>query len=314
MPELSIIVPVYKVEPYLRRCIDSILAQTFRDFELILIDDGSPDNCGTICDEYAAKDERIIVIHQKNQGVSAARNAGLDIATGKYVSFLDADDTFSENMFSIMTLIQKKQDVDVVICGFNSITENGMLIAESNVIERRYTKDELVTAVYSLPNPVEGVCWNKLFLRSKIDGLRYKIGMSRAEDTLFQLEYFMHIHSGYAISERLCNITQRHNSASRTETVNAMAEALTGVRQVYQSAFSLSLTKEQVSTAINYVLDQTIRFATKIKVIGKRTNVPYRLELWKAKYNMLRIIAYAYVNKLLSKAKIHGYIMGMIKL
>lgn len=83
MPELSIIVPVYKVEKYLPRCIDSILAQTFGDFELILIDDGSPDGCGRICDEYAQKDKRIVAIHQKNMGVSAARNAGLDIEIGR---------------------------------------------------------------------------------------------------------------------------------------------------------------------------------------------------------------------------------------
>ena len=113
MPELSIIVPVYKVEPYLRRCIDSILAQTFRDFELILIDDGSPDNCGAICDEYAAKDSRIIVIHQKNQGVSAARNAGLDIAKGTYLGFVDSDDWIEPEMYETMIATAKEKQVDV---------------------------------------------------------------------------------------------------------------------------------------------------------------------------------------------------------
>lgn len=92
MPQISVIVPVYKVEKYLHRCINSILNQTYRDFELILIDDGSPDNSGHICDEYAAKDGRIRVIHQKNSGASAARNAGLDCAVGDYVVFCDSDD------------------------------------------------------------------------------------------------------------------------------------------------------------------------------------------------------------------------------
>ena len=92
MPEVSVIVPVYKVKPYLRPCVDSVLAQTFTDFELILVDDGSPDNCGAICDEYAARDGRIHVIHQENAGQGKARNIGMDRAVGKYLIFLDSDD------------------------------------------------------------------------------------------------------------------------------------------------------------------------------------------------------------------------------
>lgn len=88
MPEISIIVPVYKVEKYLDRCVKSILAQTFTDFELILVDDGSPDNCPKMCDEWAKKDERIRVIHKENGGVSSARNAGLRVAVGKYIGFV----------------------------------------------------------------------------------------------------------------------------------------------------------------------------------------------------------------------------------
>lgn len=91
-PTISVIVPVYNVEPYLHECVDSILSQTFTDFELILVDDGSPDNCGAICDEYAAKDSRIVVIHQENGGLSAARNAGIDIMRGEHVTFVDSDD------------------------------------------------------------------------------------------------------------------------------------------------------------------------------------------------------------------------------
>ena len=102
IPEFSVIVPVYKVEQYLGRCIASVLAQTFADLELILIDDGSPDESGAICDRFAAEDDRIIVIHQKNRGVSAARNAGLDIARGKYIVFVDSDDAVEENYLECM--------------------------------------------------------------------------------------------------------------------------------------------------------------------------------------------------------------------
>ena len=92
MPQISVIVPVYKTEAYLRRCVDSILAQTFTDFELILVDDGSPDKCYAICEDYKAKDNRVSVIHKKNGGVSSARNAGLDAARGVFVTFVDSDD------------------------------------------------------------------------------------------------------------------------------------------------------------------------------------------------------------------------------
>lgn len=95
MPQVSVIVPVYKVEPYLRRCVDSILSQTFSDFELILVDDGSPDNCPAICEEYAASDKRVCVVHKENGGLSSARNAGLRIAQGRYIMFCDSDDYVS---------------------------------------------------------------------------------------------------------------------------------------------------------------------------------------------------------------------------
>ena len=100
-PYISIIVPVYNVEKYLERCLNSIKNQTFSDWECILIDDGSPDNSGKICDDYAARDKRIMVKHQKNGGVSKARNIGLGSATGEYVTFLDSDDWLDSNAFAI---------------------------------------------------------------------------------------------------------------------------------------------------------------------------------------------------------------------
>lgn len=114
--KLSVIVPVYNVEPYLRRCIDSIINQTYKNLEIILVDDGSPDNCGQICDEYANKDSRIIVIHQKNSGASVARNVGMDIASGEYISFVDSDDRISLDMYKDMINILECNDLDIVCC------------------------------------------------------------------------------------------------------------------------------------------------------------------------------------------------------
>jgi len=125
MPTISVIVPIYKVEDYLCRCVDSILAQTFKDFELFLVDDGSPDNCGAICDDYAKKDSRITVIHKKNGGLSDARNAALDVATGQYITFIDSDDWVVDNHLESMLTALQKNHADMAICNFISAYDDG---------------------------------------------------------------------------------------------------------------------------------------------------------------------------------------------
>lgn len=121
MPKISVIVPVYNVEPYLHRCVDSILNQTFSDFDLILVDDGSPDNCGVICDDYAQKDCRVHVIHQKNGGLSAARNAGIDWAfsnsDSEWLTFIDSDDWIHRDFMWQMLASAEKHGVDLSMCG-----------------------------------------------------------------------------------------------------------------------------------------------------------------------------------------------------
>ncbi len=132
MPIISVIVPVYKVEPYLHRCVDSILKQSFTDFELILVDDGSPDRCGEICDEYAAKDSRIHVIHQKNGGISAARNAGIDLvfanSDSQWISFIDSDDWVHIQYLELLFTANQKHSTLVSQCG--------LYRTEGDVIER----------------------------------------------------------------------------------------------------------------------------------------------------------------------------------
>ena len=115
-PKVSIIVPVYKVEPYLAECVDSLLRQTYREIEVILVDDGSPDNCGAMCDEYALRDSRVKVIHQKNQGPSVARNAGLDIAAGEFVGFVDSDDLVSEEYVEYLLKIAIENNANMAAC------------------------------------------------------------------------------------------------------------------------------------------------------------------------------------------------------
>ena len=116
--KVSIVIPIYKAEKYLRTCIDSVLGQTYKDLEVILVDDASPDRCGEICEEYAKKDSRVRVIHKENEGVSKARNAGLAIATGDFVQFVDSDDYLAEDMTQKLVEQMEQQKVDLVLCGF----------------------------------------------------------------------------------------------------------------------------------------------------------------------------------------------------
>ncbi len=135
MPEISIIVPVYKVEAYLDRCVNSILNQTFKDFELILVDDGSPDRCPQMCDEWAEKDDRIKVIHKENGGLSSARNVGLKIASGNYIGFVDSDDWIVLDMYEILYSLIIKYDADIS-CGQLKIVNDFIpYIKEKNIIK-----------------------------------------------------------------------------------------------------------------------------------------------------------------------------------
>ena len=130
MPLFSVIVPVYKVEKYLKRCVDSILMQKNADFEVILVDDGSPDNCGNMCDEYASIDKRVTVIHQENRGLSGARNSGIRKAVGQYVIFIDSDDYWNnENGLSELSkTINENESLDIICFGVNIVSEKGELV------------------------------------------------------------------------------------------------------------------------------------------------------------------------------------------
>ncbi len=181
MCRISIIVPVYKVEPYLKKCIDSILQQTFTDFELILVDDGSPDSCGIICDEYAQKDKRIKVIHKENGGLSDARNAGIDIAQGIYVGFVDSDDCIAPDMYQSLMNDMITREADIAICGIIDVYESGEERPRiKSEISCLMSKEEALEKMLN-QYPFDTSAWNKLYKKSLFDGIRYPYG-KLAED------------------------------------------------------------------------------------------------------------------------------------
>ena len=190
MKTVSIIVPVYKVEPFLRVCVDSIINQTYTNLEVILVDDGSPDNSGAICDEYAKKDARIKVIHKVNGGLSSARNAGLLEATGDYVCFFDSDDYINLDMIEKLVTAVEENDDDVCICGY-SVDEydaNNNIASQKDVIPYfNYVKNDFSLSEYERILGWCGYAWNKLYKVSllKENNFIFEMGISLVEDILF---------------------------------------------------------------------------------------------------------------------------------
>lgn len=186
-PKITVIVPVYKAQAWLAECVDSILAQSFTDFQCILVDDGSPDNSGTLCDEYAARDGRIAVIHQKNAGVSAARNAGIAAARGTYITFCDADDTLSPAAFGLALAAQAAHPADAICWR--------MTRSETQLAQRLSGDETIYTApqhrAYVTTVDGHGV-WNKLFWAAVIrqGNLRFDTALAKAEDYAFNGAYF----------------------------------------------------------------------------------------------------------------------------
>lgn len=174
MPEISVIVPVYKVEPYIHKCIDSILGQTFSDFELILVDDGSPDSCGEICNRYAEKEERICVIHKENGGLSDARNAGMKVASGQYVIFIDSDDYIEDDMLEYLYSRLKAANADMATCGIYEVYADRI---EAQQVETDFVcTGEAAFRCILRGYTIRGEIWNKLIRRSCVEDLEFPKG------------------------------------------------------------------------------------------------------------------------------------------
>lgn len=190
LPKISIIVPVYKAEPYLHRCVDSILAQTFTDWELILVDDGSPDQSGKICDEYAKKDQRVKVIHKVNGGVSSARQKGLDEARGEYTIHADPDDWAEPNMLEELYNEASKKEADMVMCDFICEYKSGGVICKQEI--KSSHADDILKKMFA--QQLHGSCWNKLIRRECYYkyNIRFPKNIIRWEDLYVVCSLLMH--------------------------------------------------------------------------------------------------------------------------
>lgn len=219
-PKISVIVPVYNVEKYLPRCIDSILSQTFTDFELLLIDDGSPDNCGKICDEYAAKDSRVRVFHKPNGGVSSARNLGLDNARGEWIAFIDSDDYVDVDYLEELVSFKINSGAELVAIS-TKVGETEKSVTLSN------NQFSLVFSKYKFVN----FCppWGKLFVRELItkQNLRFNEKVRLGEDVMFVLLYLLSIEKITLLSSNKYHY-ELERPDSLTKAVNSYDTELAG--------------------------------------------------------------------------------------
>lgn len=206
--KVSIIVPIYNVKKYLPRCIESITNQTFKDIEIILVDDGSPDNCDQICDEYSLKDDRIRVIHKKNGGVSDARNVGIKECLGEYILMIDSDDWCDNTMVEELYKQIVSDKTDISICGYSiDYTNNNFSVYKDLGEDTKFCgKDKIADAIYKLDTlGIFNVVWNRLYKTVIIreNNLIFEKESTTGEDLLFNCEYFKCINSISFISKKL---------------------------------------------------------------------------------------------------------------
>lgn len=185
---ISVIIPIYNVEPYLPDCIESVIKQTYTNLEIILIDDGSPDKCGEICDMYAKKDSRITVIHKKNGGLSDARNAGLDIAAGKYVTFIDSDDVVALDMVEYLYEMMCESDADITVCQLETFSGEIPEIKWQSQCTETITGTEKCLEYYFKTKYIQSVACGKLYKTGIFENVRYPFGkMNEDEFTTYRL-------------------------------------------------------------------------------------------------------------------------------
>ncbi len=221
-PFVSVIIPVYKVEKYLRRCLDSVCRQTLKEIEIILIDDGSPDQCGDICDEYADKDKRIRVIHKKNEGVSAARNTGIENASAEYISFIDSDDMIRDNMMEHLYNAIHQNDADISFCLYEEIDGESLHMSEVSVSPEMKLMDEkgAFDEFSDYRKLIEVTVWNKLFKKEIISKLRFDTNKKSAEDFEFLMRYLVKCKSAVMVNVPLYGYFVQRIGAAQSKKDN----------------------------------------------------------------------------------------------
>lgn len=254
--KISVIVPVYNVEDYLHKCLDSIIDQTYKNLEIILVDDGSPDNCGKICDEYAEQDNRIKVIHKLNGGVSSARNAALNVATGEYVGFVDADDWIEPDMYRTLIELITDDDIDIATCGYCEDYHDKINYVQNNkeVPEYPMFTNDFLKYIYIRDEyrNVAGYIWTKLFRTSiiKDNKILFNENLSIGEDVIFLSDCYLRSKKTVYTKSNLYHYVQHDFSAFHNykKRIDSMGSCI-----AYQYVIDLYEKNNIDSSVVDYV-------------------------------------------------------------
>jgi glycosyltransferase involved in cell wall biosynthesis len=244
--KISVIIPVYKAEKYLRRCIDSVINQTYKNLEIVLVDDGSPDKCGLICDEYAQNDNRITVIHKENEGVSKARNSGIKVVSGDYIYFLDSDDFIELNTISILHRHAIETNADIIIGNYKAINQNNEIKPCNPFNRKSFTKRDYKNTSekfkYFFGKSYGRNVWNRFYKTSYLKSLDIVFeedNLNYAEDFLFNLKVFIHSPSVVLVNEYTYYYFQNDNSITNSYKRDLTEKYLTLLNSFYEYAKEL---------------------------------------------------------------------------
>ena len=239
MPLISLIVPVYNVRPYIRQCLDSVTRQTYSNLEILVIDDGSTDGCSSLCDEYASKDDRIIVFHTTNQGLSAARNIGLDHISNasEFVAFLDSDDWMETQTIQALYDAATENQADIACCLYcNEYVNSSQLISELNqpkVVER-----EQILNCFICERNIGNVVWNKLYKTKLFSTLRFPYG-KYYEDIAITYKVLLSANKVVIIPDLLIHYRMRKNSISQERTLKSLSDRWRSYYKKYEDLYAV---------------------------------------------------------------------------
>ena len=325
MPAISVIVPVYKVEKFIDRCVESIVNQTFTDIEIILVDDGSPDQSGTMCDAWRAKDERIIVIHKKNGGLSDARNFGLDVATGDYVAFIDSDDWIDSDMLELLFKAVRKYHADIADCSWRCIYHD-RIEAETDNSGEYIVGDN----IFALRGEMEWkyfkpIACNKIYDRYIFENIRFPVGKLHEDEFTTHLAFYKARKLVYV------DVSKYNYDRTREESITAVfreknldvIEALQNRLDFFYEKGLVELQPQMENLYFHILLDRLYKCymygikTDRVKKIIHDTNEKYFLNMslplnpqWKYELSLLKISYYLFAN-CRKNAKINSIVRKM---